>query len=179
MRAEVLEGREPLAEGSHVVHGPVERRNGLAQAEVAGRPGARPGQVAGKEPVDRPLADPGQRGQAGRISSSGSSRKPSKSRSDRATPRMYSALRTENPSERSSSTKPVPRAHAVETRTRPPPLAEPLDEPVSHREGGEQRDLLGADRGHQRLEGVRRERRPQARETAVEPLEHGSDVAKA
>ena len=38
--AEVLEGREAPAEGADIGHVPVERRNGLPQSEVAGRPRA-------------------------------------------------------------------------------------------------------------------------------------------
>ena len=40
-------------------------------------------------------------------------------------------------------------------------------------------EIAGADRRHQRLERVRRERRPQPRETADEPLEQGPIPANA
>ena len=43
-------------------------------------------------------------------------------------------------------------------------LAEALDHSVPDREGGEERDLLGGDRAHERLVRIRCERRAEARE---------------
>src|SRR5204863_3716079 len=52
-------------------------------------------------------------------------------------------------------------------------LAEALDQPVADREGGEERDLLRGDRGDDRLEWVRRDRRAEPGEAADELPEHG------
>ena len=49
------------------------------------------------------------------------------------------------------------------------PHAEPLDQPVADRERGEERDLLRRDRGHERLERVRGERRTQPVQLPDEP----------
>ena len=56
MRAQVLERLEPLAEGTHVAGLRVERGHSLSNAEIPCGPGARPRQMARKEPVGRPLA---------------------------------------------------------------------------------------------------------------------------
>src|SRR5206468_2321844 len=52
-------------------------------------------------------------------------------------------------------------------------LAEALDQAVADREGGEERDLLRGDRGDDRLERVRRDRRAEPGEAADELPEHG------
>src|SRR5581483_9960225 len=56
MSGEVLEGIEALADLAHVDL-TIEGGHRLAQAEVAPGPGTRPREVAGEEPVRRPLAE--------------------------------------------------------------------------------------------------------------------------
>ena len=51
---------EAVGRGADVRDVRVEREHRLAQAEVAGRPRLRPGEVAGEEPVGTPLAEPAQ-----------------------------------------------------------------------------------------------------------------------
>jgi len=64
MRGQVLERGEALADHSHLLGregstSTIEARDGLARAEVSGGPRPGAGEVAGEEPVCRPLADPG------------------------------------------------------------------------------------------------------------------------
>src|SRR5947208_266160 len=54
---QVLEGSEPCADRAHVLIRTIERGDGLAQSEVAPRPGLRPREVAREEPVGGPLAE--------------------------------------------------------------------------------------------------------------------------
>jgi hypothetical protein len=49
---------------------------------------------------------------------------------------------------------------------------EALDQPVADRERGEERDLLGGDRGDERLERVRGERRAEAGEPVGQAAQH-------
>ena len=52
-------------------------------------------------------------------------------------------------------------------------VAEALDHPAADGERCEHRDLLGRDRADERLERIRRERRPEAGQLARQPREHG------
>ena len=115
-----------------------------------------PREVAGEEPVGGPLAEPAQRGERALTSSSGSAASASRSRSLRARPTTYSALRREKPSAKSSSSlgggEPLARREGVGVLG---PHAEALDQPVADREGAKQRDLLRGDRGDEALERAR------------------------
>ena len=74
-------------------------------------------------------------------------------------------MRREKPSAKRSSSDAA--ASALAGRERPDaadPLAVTLDEPVADRHGREERDLLGRDRADEHLEGIRRERGPEAGE---------------
>src|SRR6185437_5614682 len=64
VRGQVLEGLEARAGGADV-DVTIERAHGLAQGEVARRPGVGTAEIAGEEPVRGPLAEPAQRGQPG------------------------------------------------------------------------------------------------------------------
>ena len=179
VRGQVLERLESRAHRAHLrgrERGAVsvERLDRLAQAEVAGRPGARPREVAREEPVDRPLADAADRLQLALDLLVGQRRDARQSSPARAIPSTYSALRREKPVATISSA--VAAASAASGREGVGVHgadAEALDQPVADRERGEERDLLRRDRGHERLERVGPERRPEAADRDREPLEDG------
>ena len=171
VRGQVLERVEALAERAHLVGRQVaafavEARDRLAHAEVARRPGAGPREVAGEEPVGRPLADPRQRGQRGLDLVVGqAARARPRSRSLRARPIDVLGLAARE-AERDSSSGSA-RGQPLARRERVGVLgadAEALDQPVANREGGVERDLLRGDRRDEALERLDRDRRPEAAE---------------
>ena len=98
-----------------------------------------------------------------RTSSSGRSASASRSTSLRASATAYSAFRCVKPTAKSSSSCACAiRSRVGNAHASPDPLAEALDQPVPDRDRGEQRHLLGGDRGDERLERVRLERRAEA-----------------
>ena len=101
--AQVLEWVEAGRESTNVGHVTIERGHRLPQSQVAGGPGVRPREVAGEEPVRRPLAEPAERDEPGGHLLVGQRCESSRSRSLRARPTTYSALRVEKPTPISSS----------------------------------------------------------------------------
>ena len=142
-------------------------------AQVAGRPGVRAREVAGEEPVGRPLAEAAQRDEPRLHLVVGQRGEPCRSRSLRARPSTYSALRREKPTRERSSSLDARDAFARRGRRNASArLAVALDEAAADRERGVERDLLRRDRGDERLERIGRERRTEAREQQHEPREH-------
>ena len=161
VRRQVLERMELRAELVHVDTVEIERR--LAEHEVAGRPGVRPGEVAREEPLGGPRAEAALRGDRRAHLVVGQQRERvevdvAPRERDRV---LRLAVGEADGEELVLARGGDPRA-GRERPGFPDPLAEALDEPVPDRDGGEERHLLRGDRGDERLERVRLERRPEA-----------------
>src|SRR5437588_7426105 len=174
MGGQVLEGRESCADRAHVFVRTIERGDGLAQSEVAPRPRLRPGEVAGEEPVGRPLAEPALCDEL---------------RLDLVIAEEREPVEIEPASGETEdvlgfAAREADRDELVIACQREPlsgrkrvgvfaANAERRDQAVPDGERGEQGNLLGADRGDKRLEGIGREWRTEARECRNETREHG------
>ena len=157
---QVLERVEALADRPHLLGRQVaaltiESRRCLPQAEVASGPGPRPRRGGGREPVGGPLADPRQCTVRTALTSSVRAASSSRSRSPRARPITYSALRSRTPRIVSSSGSApaicsrIGNAYARSART-------PRSIRLPDREGRE-RDLLRGDRRDEALERLDRD----------------------
>jgi len=171
---EVLEGVEALAEGADVSCFEVERDDGLAQREVAGRPGARAREVAGEEPVGRPFAEAANGHEPGLHLVVGKTGQPLEL--DRACGQAEDVLglapREAEHDEVFLAGAPEPLRGRERVRLADAaPVA--LDQAVADREGCVERDLLGGDRGDEGLERVGGERRPEAGKSAGQPSQDG------
>ena len=185
MRRQVLEGGEAFADrpyllGRQVSALAVEARDGLAHGEVAGGPRLGTAEVAGEEPVRRPLADAGQ-GRELRLDLV--VRQSGQRRQVEATAREADDVRRLSPRETERcQLAGLRERQALSGRKRVRVLnadAEALDQPVANRERGAQGDLLGGDRGDEALEGLYGDRRPQAPELSDEPSQDGIGLSEA
>ena len=172
MRGEVLERVEAAAELVHVET--VEDGGRLAQAEVAGGPRARAREVAGEEPLGRPRAEAAERRDRGaHLVVAERAASPSRSRSERASPTTYSALRREKPSATSSASlaaatrSRVGNAYACSPRS---PNRSISRLRIANAEKSE--TCCAVIEVTSALERVGRERRPEAREPRHELVEH-------
>lgn len=173
MGGEVRKARKLRFEGARI-RDSVELEDGFAEAEVARRPGFRAGEVAGEEPVGRPLADSGKRDEGGLHLLVGQERE-----------RVEVELRAREAddvlglptgeAERGKLGGLRVRQAAARRESMGAPVAAPegLDQTVADREGSAKRDLLGRDRGDERLERVGRKRRAQAAKPPDERPEDG------
>ena len=168
VRDEILERVEALSDRSHVDL-TIEGGHRLAQAEVAGRPGSRPGEMPGEEPVGSPLAEASLRGDpllhllVGQVGERGEVEVGPGERDDVL--RLPSREADGDDLFLAGAGEPLARREGVRVLR---PFAEPLDQAVADREGGEERDLLRGNRADERLEGIRRERRPEPGDPAGE-----------
>src|SRR5437868_5230671 len=174
MGGQVLERCEPRADRAHVRVRTIERGDRFPQTEVAPRPRLRPREMAGEEPLSRPLADPALGDELCLHVVVGQ---------ERETPEVELAPRESDdvlglppreaePDELLLLHEGEPLARRERVRVAGA-LAERGDQPVPDREGGEERDLLRADRRDEGLERVGSEWRTEPSERRNEPREHG------
>ena len=181
MGGEILEGVEAGAEAADIRDVTIEEPYGLAQHEVARGPGVRPAEVAGEEPVGRPLADPAKGDERRfhlvvRERREGVEVELGAGERDRV---LGLASREADRDELGlvAAGEPLARGEGDRVLGR---LAEALDQAAANRERRLERDLLGRDRGDERLERIGRERRAEAGEAEREAARGpGRSAAKA
>ena len=136
--------------------------------------------MAGEEPVRRPLADPGQRGEGRLDLVVGQERERAQVEVAARQPgRVLGLPMREAEREelvRLGRGQPLARREGVRVLGTD---AEALDQPVADREGGMERDLLGGDRRDEALEGSTAIGGRSPRSSSTRPASTGSVAAKA
>jgi hypothetical protein len=163
---------EAVAGGARVLL-TVEMENGLTETEVAGRPGVRTREVAGQEPVGGPFADTGNRDEPGLHLVVRQGREPVEI--EVGARQSDHVLRLAARESERQELVGLGTGHALAGRERVRVLEgfpESLDEPVAHREGGVEGDLLRGDRGDESLVGIGRERGAKSPQAVGEAGQH-------